>query len=523
MLIKQKIGETLINIPKTFLKPLRICCLFATVAGISQTATTGGLDGFMTDMYSNTTAPGMFQTQQRGVISGGSFVGRVGIKSINLVSFDPPRVSAGCGGINLFGGSFSFINAQELTQLLRAVAQNALGLLFQLGLNAISQPLSSLLTSWSAKLQEMNSLLKNSCEAARKVFQIDKTGGAMLEAVKGSMGEIKTQTGAFKDYFGNVQKNFSNGWNALRGNSANGEATSRADKAIQELPNVGNVTWRAINASESYKAIMPASGGSALEAKIMLMNVIGTEVFNTNAQTQSGDKDCATGSNQCDPKPARYESVIGIMDLISPQPNKPFYACKGSDTGDNGCQELPLNDSAKMTDYFKGVANIVNKSFYNIDSNEITLDRNEIQEAISSGQGIVGKAGKANIESVMTAQEKAFYGSIDSQLIGYISKVNNSPDQVYLIAEQIRPIVIYDMAVKLAKALEEAAVLTFNGSSVKATPPQTYDNNLTRWRDEIAKYQVNPNERTEQFNNLNQMVGIVAASLPINPIAVQTR
>lgn len=86
MLIKQKIGETLINIPKTFLKPLRICCLFATVAGISQTATTGGLDGFMTDMYSNTTASGMFQTQQRGVISGGSFVGRVGIKSINLVS-----------------------------------------------------------------------------------------------------------------------------------------------------------------------------------------------------------------------------------------------------------------------------------------------------------------------------------------------------------------------------------------------------------------------------------------------------
>lgn len=523
MLIKQKIGETLINIPKTFLKPLRICCLFATVAGASQTASTGGLDSFMNDMYSNTTAPGMFQTQQRGVISGGSFVGRFGIKSINLVSFDPPRVSAGCGGINLFGGSFSFINAQELTQLLRAVAQNALGLLFQLGLNAISQPLSSLLTTWSAKLQEMNSLLKNSCEAARKLFQIDKTGAAMLDSVKSSMGEIKTQTGGFKDYFSNVQKNFSEGWNALRGNSPDGEATSRADKAIQELPNVGNVTWRAINATDSYKAIMPNTGGSELEAKIMLMNFIGTEVFNASAQTSSGDKECTTNSGQCDPKPARYNSILSITDLISPQANKPFYACQGSDTGDEGCQKLPLNDSAKMSDYFKGIALMVNRNLYGIESSNMDLDRTQIQTSINTGKGIVGKAGKPNIESVLTASEKSFYASIDSQLIGYISKVNNSPDQVLLIAEKVRPIIIHDMAVKLAKTLEEAAVLTFNGPTVKATPPESYDENLRRWRADIAKYQITPDQKVQQFNELQTLVGTVAASLPINPIAVSTR
>ncbi|MFX2257889.1 conjugal transfer protein TraH [Acinetobacter variabilis] len=523
MLLKQNIGKTLNNIPKTFLKPLRICCLLATVAGASQTATTGGLDSFMGDMYSNTTAPGMFQTQQRGVISGGSFVGRFGIKSINLVSFDPPRVSAGCGGINLFGGSFSFINAKELTQLLRAVAQNALGLLFQLGLNAISQPLSSLLTTWSAKLQEMNSLLKNSCEAARKLFQIDKTGGAMLDAVKGSMGEIKTQTGGFKDYFSNVQKNFTSGWNSLRGNSPDGQATSRADKAIQELPNVGNVTWRAINATDSYKAIMPNTGGSEVEAKIMLMNVIGTEVFNASTQTTDGDNACSTGSGQCDPKPARYNSVIGISDLISPQDTKPFYACQTGDTADEGCQKLPLNETARLSTYFKGVALIVNRNLYGIESPKENLDRSLILTAISSGKGIVGKAGKPNIESVLSPSEKAFYASVNTQLIGYISKVNNQPDQVVLIAEHIRPIIIHDMAVKLAKSLEEAAVLTFNGPTVKASTPAAYDANLERWRNEIAKYQMTPQQLVDQFNALDKMVGTVANSLPINPIAVNTR
>lgn len=522
MLLKQNIGKRLNNIPKTFLKPLRICCLLATVAGASQTATTAGLDSFMGDMYSNTTAPGMFQTQQRGVISGGSFVGRFGIKSINLVSFDPPRVTAGCGGINLFGGSFSFINAQELTQLLRAIAQNALGLLFQLGLNAISQPLSSLLTTWSAKLQEMNSLLKNSCEAARKLFQIDKTGGAMLDSIKDSIGDIKTQTGGFKDYFTKAKENFTNGWDSLRGNPPEG-ATSRADKAIQELPNVGNVTWRAINASDTYKAIMPNTGGSDTEAKIMLMNVIGTEVFNTSSNPSTNTANPCPSGSKCDPKPASYNSVIGIDDLISPQDNKAFYACQTGDTGDEGCQKLPLKEDEKMSKYFKGTALIVNRYFYGIENPNIDISRSVILEQINTGKGIVGKAGKPNIESIMTTQEKAFYGSINTQLIGYISKVNNQPDQVILIAEYIRPLIIHDLAVKLAKSLENAAVMTFNGSRVKASKPESYDRNLERWRAEIARHQITPDQQIKQFNDLNKLVGTVAASLPINPIAVNTR
>lgn len=523
MLIRQKIGKTLVNIPKTFLKPLRVSCLLATVLGASQTAVTASLDGFMSDMYSNTTSAGMFQTQQRGVISGGSFVARFGIKSINLVAFDPPRVSAGCGGINLFGGSFSFINAQELTQLLRAIAQNALGLLFQLGLNAISQPLSSLLTTWSAKLQEMNSLLKNSCEAARKLFQIDKTGGEMLNSLKSSMGEIKTQTGGFKDYFSNVSKNFSEGWNSLRGSAPDGQATSRADKAIQELPNVGNVTWRAINASDSYKAILPNSGGNDLQAKIMLMNVVGTEVFSASKTTQSGDTDCATGSNQCDPKPAIYRSSIGIDDLISPQDNSPFYACQSGDTSDEGCQKLPLQEGAKLSSYFQGVAYMVNKKFYDINSSTIDLDRSQIVAAISAGKGIVGKAGKANIESVLTTDEKAFYSNSGLQLIGDITRVNNQPDQVILIAEHTRKMLIQELAVKLAESLERAAMLTFNGSSVKASPPQDFDANMARWRGEIARYKVTEVERVKHFNELQKMVNTVADTLPTNPISVSTR
>jgi len=87
-----------------------------------------GMFGTMT----NVTAPTAHLGQRRGVITGGSLVARNGISNTNLVSFVPPSFSAGCGGIDLFAGSFSFINFNQFVQLLRNVAANASGYAFQL-------------------------------------------------------------------------------------------------------------------------------------------------------------------------------------------------------------------------------------------------------------------------------------------------------------------------------------------------------------------------------------------------------
>ena len=75
----------------------------------------------------NTTAPGVFESQRRGVISGGSVVVRNRIMNENLVSMVPPSFQAGCGGIDMFAGSLSFVNADQFVQLLRSVAANAKG------------------------------------------------------------------------------------------------------------------------------------------------------------------------------------------------------------------------------------------------------------------------------------------------------------------------------------------------------------------------------------------------------------
>jgi hypothetical protein len=71
------------------------------------------------------------------VISAGSVVSRNRVMSANRVSFVPPSYSAGYGGIDLFGGPFSFINMNPFVGLMRAVDSNAAGYAFQLAINAI--------------------------------------------------------------------------------------------------------------------------------------------------------------------------------------------------------------------------------------------------------------------------------------------------------------------------------------------------------------------------------------------------
>nr|WP_265343068.1 conjugal transfer protein TraH [Enterobacter kobei] len=77
---------------------------------------------------SNVTAPGDYQSVTRDGYTGGGFVLRNKLRTLTPISISLPSASGGCGGIDLFGGSFSFINADQFVQMLRNIASNAAGL-----------------------------------------------------------------------------------------------------------------------------------------------------------------------------------------------------------------------------------------------------------------------------------------------------------------------------------------------------------------------------------------------------------
>jgi len=125
----------------------------------------------------NVTEPTAHMGQRRGVLAAGSMVSRNRIVDANLVSFVPPSFEAGCGGIDLFGGSFSFINVEQYTNLLRAIASNAAGYAFQLALTTMAPSAAEIIEQLQKKVQQMNQLFGNSCQLAQGI--VNDTASAL--------------------------------------------------------------------------------------------------------------------------------------------------------------------------------------------------------------------------------------------------------------------------------------------------------------------------------------------------------
>lgn len=207
-----------------------------------------GVLGDMTQMFmSNSTAPSTLSTSDRVGAFGGSFEMRAPTQTVNLVSFDRPRFDAGCGGIDLYGGSFSFINSQQLVQIFRAVAANAVGLAFKAAIKAISPSLDALITEFQTLLQHMNNLAKNSCQLAHLVVNGAESSLGVQVNADGAIGA--THAGMFTDTF-----------STLTGYLAS--ADSYLPKAASVNPKSGNTNMKAVMSSGSSSILGIAGLGN---------------------------------------------------------------------------------------------------------------------------------------------------------------------------------------------------------------------------------------------------------------------
>ncbi len=123
---------------------------------------------------SATTAPGIYEGQTRGYLTGGGMSLRFPQNQLNLVSINLPKVRAGCQGIDFFLGSFSYVNAEQLIAKLKAIGAASLGYAFQLALEAISPQISGIIKHFENVTERINNLNLSSCQAAKAL--VDATG-----------------------------------------------------------------------------------------------------------------------------------------------------------------------------------------------------------------------------------------------------------------------------------------------------------------------------------------------------------
>ena len=133
-------------------------CVASVLWTVPSISTANGLKSEMDALFnemSNVTQPGVFETQRRGVLAGGRYTTKTRIFNENLVSFTPPSWKAGCGGVDLFGGSLSFVNAEQIVTLLRSVAANAKGYAFQLALDNVFPDGAKWIENFQKKIQQL--------------------------------------------------------------------------------------------------------------------------------------------------------------------------------------------------------------------------------------------------------------------------------------------------------------------------------------------------------------------------------
>lgn len=190
-------------------------------------------------MPNNMTTAGGYQDQTGGFYTGGSVFGRSKVNNAELFSLQMPHYRAGCGGIDLFMGGFSFINTQAFTQLLRNIGSNAGGYAFNLALATVTPQIKSVLDDLSAKVQQMTNQNINSCEAAATLV-----GGVWPQSDASSQmlcNAMNKELGIASDWAQSHQKC---GSEVQRSNTTNRKNEREEFKDI--LGDEFNIAWKAI-------------------------------------------------------------------------------------------------------------------------------------------------------------------------------------------------------------------------------------------------------------------------------------
>ena len=254
-----------------------LACAEATVVAPAMADVGSSMQTYFNDAGSaaNVTGPTAFNGQNAGYYSAGNVWMRFPQKNIQPFNLQLPHARAGCGGIDLFAGSFSFINSAEMVAMLKAVANNAIGFAFKLAIDSISPQISKVMDELAQKAEKLNQMNISSCETAQGLL-------------KGIWPINDANRSVICESVGNSQGIFSD-WAATRQGCNNG---GRRDSTIagntdpnmtnQMVGEDHNFTWDVLNKEAQFV-------GFDTDMKEYIMTLVGTVITRkTTDATKNG-------------------------------------------------------------------------------------------------------------------------------------------------------------------------------------------------------------------------------------------
>lgn len=283
---------------------------------LSQAANAGdnGMQQLFDDMgaFGNVTGPGAYRAQGMNVVTGGNLFMRTPQRNYNPGSVTLPSLKMGCGGIDLYAGSFSFISKSELVSMMKNIGSSAVSYAFKLALDSISPQINKTLTELQQTAQDLNAMNINSCEAGEAVAR--GVAGDWQRSAQYFAKVTAPVTGLFTDH--------SEAREAVQGDNAkvNAAISAVTDPATREQVQPGNIAWRALS----------RLAGLDVDDRKILMALSGTTII-------SSDQTSTVAPLYKEPK------AITIQQFIRGNQNGklPVYGCVDSTTPE-GC--LVLSD-----------------------------------------------------------------------------------------------------------------------------------------------------------------------------------
>lgn len=212
----------------------------------------------------NVSSPAVVQGQTLNMYTGGSMFMRMPRRTYNVVSFTPPSWNAGCGGIDLFLGGFSFINKEQFVAMLRNIGTNALGYGFKLAIQNLCPTCDNVMQALQATAQAINRLNMDTCEAAKGIVN-----SAIPDTWTRDRQNSAKNFGVDTSVFSDITDAWTNVMNSSTKANETLDSVATSKPEIKESLPVGNVVWIALKKID----------GITDDYRMLLMSMIGTVVF----------------------------------------------------------------------------------------------------------------------------------------------------------------------------------------------------------------------------------------------------
>lgn len=297
---------------------------------LSSSSFAGGLNDTLSEIFNgmaNVTEPGVYELQRRGVIAGGGVVTRSKVVNTQMMTFTPPSWKAGCGGIDLYLGSFSFINADQFIELLRAVAANSAGYAFEIALDNVCPQCMVVMNGLQKSMQQLNQFAGNSCQLAKGIV----TEGA--EQIGMQTRNSKTLSAMASG----LMDDWSSTYQEVQSNLDEIYHQNRPDEYNEKF--IGNVVWQVSKKTNLSSWILSGNGGDAtLE---MLMSLTGTVVIEELKQANPNDSKVSPVTT--------YPNILRLRDFVngSHGADVEIYECSDG-KGPNQCLSLKKKKQVVM-------------------------------------------------------------------------------------------------------------------------------------------------------------------------------